>query len=516
LSVLELIPLRKLQMQNQKGLNNSEILYKVGGTSMTNMEAMHAAIEFHTNSSLESRLNYVVSAYGAGRHGQNILIEKGVTDLLLESKKTNEAGVFTEFVNGRDYRAKTQIVLKELRQINSMYANYGLNAEAADSFISNEVENALDYLNILNENNDNPITAKILARERLAAIGEIHSAFNLANTLNNQGTRAEFVNLSGFGINEDPSITVNQRIQQNIANLDGSKVKIITGYTGGTNGIMENYDRGYSEVTAALYAIECGVSILTILKEFALSSADPRIVKNVIQILQADYRFANELSMVGMEAIHPKIARMLEIAGINIGIKNILDLNNQGTLITNQNLEIKPSVQMVTGTPEVAIITLENPSMGQGTDYLFRMTKIFSGYNVLSLSTDANKISIVIESKEFNKNGIYKSLQNEFPIDDDNMLRIEEKSLIIVAGSNLNQKGLFARAAGALYNSDINIVAGSQPSNPNSMQFIVDRNEFENGIKALHYEFFEKSKVVTNSFKGTRSFSLSRAWSRNK
>jgi aspartate kinase len=503
-------------MPNQENSNKSEQLYKVGGTSMTNMEAVLAAIRFHTNSSPKSRLDYVVSAYGAGSHGQEISIKKGVTDLLLESKKTNEAGVFTEFVNGEDYRSKTQIALKQLRRINSIYVHHGLNVEVADKFIESEVENALNYLNILKENNDNPITAKILARERLAAIGEIHSAFNLANILNNQGIEAEFVDLSGFGINDNPNLTVIERIQQNIANLNESKVKIITGYTGGTNGIMENYDRGYSEVTAALYAIECGMPILTILKEFALSSADPKIVKNVVQILQADYRFANELSMVGMEAIHPKIARMLEKAGIKISVDNILNLKNPGTLISNQNLEFKPSVQMVTGTPQVAIITLENSSMGQGTDYLARMTKKFSGYNVLSLSTDANKISIVIESKEFNKNGIYKSLQNEFPIDEDNLLRIEEKSLIIVAGSNLNQKGLFARAAGALYNSDINIVAGSQPSNPNSMQFIVDRNEFENGIRALHYEFFEKSQIIKNSFDGTRSLSLSSAFKRIK
>jgi aspartate kinase len=255
---------------------------------------------------------------------------------------------------------------------------------------------------------------------------------------------------------------------------------------------MENYDRGYSEVTAALYAIECGAKILTILKEFALSSADPKIVKNVVQILQADYRFANELSMIGMEAIHPKIARMLDLAGIDISVKNILKIDSSATIISGKKIEYEPRVQMVTGTEKITIVTLENPLMGSGTNYLARIAQAFSGYNVLSISSDANKISIIIETKEFDKNGIKEKLESEFPNDDNNTLNYEGGSLIIAAGTNLNQKGIFARASKALGDSDINIISASQPSNPNSIQFAVAERDYRNGIQAIHREFVEK------------------------
>jgi aspartate kinase len=476
---------------NERARNNNEVI-KIGGTSMTNMAAVLSAIIFQAQDKPKAVNSFIVSAYGAGNPMESIIIPRGVTDLLLEGKKNNEAGIYTHFVEGGDYHSEIQKAIAEFRRINTMYERFGLNINNANEFIEEEFENSIQYLSQLRSETYNPKYANILARERLAAIGEIHAAFNLSIILTNRGLRNEFVNLSGFDCPSDPRLTIEQRVQQKIAGLNDYKIKIVTGYTGGINGIMENYDRGYSEVTAALYAIECGAKILTILKEFALSSADPKIVKNVVQILQADYRFANELSMIGMEAIHPKIARMLELAGIDISVKNILKLDSSATIISGKKIEYEPRVQMVTGTEKITIVTLENPSMGSGTNYLARIAQAFSGYNVLSISSDANKISIIIETKEFDKNGIKERLESEFPNDDNNTLNYEGGSLIIAAGTNLNQKGIFARASKALGDSDINIISASQPSNPNSIQFAVAERDYRNGIQAIHHEFVEK------------------------
>jgi aspartate kinase len=471
---------------------NQEVI-KIGGTSVTNMAAVLAAIIFQLEQSPDSTLNYIVSAYGAGNPAEGIMIPNGVTDLLLEGKKTNKPGIYTHFVEGGDYQSEIQKAIVEFRRINTMYEPFGLNVNEANKFIEQEFENSIQYLSQLRSETHFPKQVNMIARERLAVIGEIHSAFNLSNTITNRGLRNEFVNLSGFGRLDDPSLTIEQRIKQKITGFNDHKIKIVTGYTGGINGIMENYDRGYSEVTAALYAIECGAPILTILKEFALSSADPKIVRNVVQILQADYRFANELAMVGMEAIHPKIARMLELVDIDISVTNILRLDSQATIISGKKIEHAPRVQMVTGTEKITIVTLENPSMGSGTNYLARIAQAFSGYNVLSISSDANKISIIIETKEFDKNGIKEKLEGEFPSDDNNTLNYEDGSLIIAAGTNLNQKGIFARASKALGDSNINIISASQPSNPNSIQFAVARNDYKDGINAIHNEFIESS-----------------------
>jgi aspartate kinase len=488
LSVFELSHKNSSKMQNQEQLSRSEKLYKVGGTSMTNMAAILAAVISLINAYPESSLNYVVSAYGAGNHGKDVSLEKGVTNLLLENKKNeSEGGVYKTFVEGGDYKSDLQVVLKELRRINQMYYTFGLDVESADRFIEAEINNAAVYLEGLQPSE----SRNIMARERLAAIGEIQSAYNLANILKNKNIDVEFVNLSGFEQGANPNLTIDQRIHEVSQRfVPTTRVRIITGYTGGTDGLMKPFGRGYSEVTAAKIAIERKIKALTILKEFALSSADPKIVKNAIQIFKANYRLAAELALVGMEAIHPKIAAWLEKAGIDIQVQNIENLNNPGTLISSQEIDYPGEVQMVTGNDKVIAINLENAAMGVESGYVSRMSEILKNYNILFDSGDTSNKTFVISESEFNQNGLRLELEKEFPEKDGNKLSFEPKSLVVIAGSNLAIPGISARATKALNKSKINIDAMSQSIKQRSLPFIIDRQKYSQATIALHQEFF--------------------------
>jgi aspartate kinase len=96
-------------------------------------------------------------------------------------------------------------------------------------------------------NRDNVLLA---AREMLAAVGEAHSAFNSVAILKSKGVRARFMDLTGF--DDDDAITIDERIHKSFQGLDlGREVVVVTGYTKGIEGIMREFDRGYSEITSA-------------------------------------------------------------------------------------------------------------------------------------------------------------------------------------------------------------------------------------------------------------------------
>ncbi|MFP3442481.1 hypothetical protein R0K18_32590, partial [Pantoea sp. SIMBA_133] len=82
--------------------------------------------------------------------------------------------------------------------------------------------------------------------------------------------------------------------------------------------------RGYSEVTFATIAALTGAREAIIHKEFHLSSADPRLVgpENVRKIGRTNYDVADQLSNMGMEAIHPKAAKKLRQAGVPLRVAN--------------------------------------------------------------------------------------------------------------------------------------------------------------------------------------------------
>ena len=81
------------------------------------------------------------------------------------------------------------------------------------------------------------------------------------------------------GFHDADYLSIDERIRQAFAEIDCSRtVPIATGYTKGTEGIMREFDRGYSEVTFSKIAVAVDAAEAVIHKEYHLSSADPAIV----------------------------------------------------------------------------------------------------------------------------------------------------------------------------------------------------------------------------------------------
>ena len=104
---------------------------------------------------------------------------------------------------------------------------------------------------------------------------------------------------------------------------------------------MKAYDRGYSEVTFARIAAQTGAREAIIHKEFHLSSADPKIVgeDKVVRIGRTNFDVGDQLSNLGMEAIHPSAAKWLRRAEIPLRVTNAFDPGSPGTLIDSGEVD---------------------------------------------------------------------------------------------------------------------------------------------------------------------------------
>lgn len=418
---------------------------------------------------------FIVSAYG------------GVTNWLLEHKKTGEPGVYDFFVRGEDYQAELGKLLGKFIEINKTLKDIKLDQKIADDFITNRIKQSRDYLNSLAEvmasgyvNHQNILLA---AREILASIGEAHSAFNSVNILQNNGINATFVDLCGF--HDTEHLTIDKRIQKAFAGLDcSSTIPIVTGYTKGTEGIMREFDRGYSEVTFSKIAVEVKADEAVIHKEYHLSTADPMIVgiENSRPVGQTNYNVADQLADIGMEAIHPKASKPLEVSGINIRIKNTFEPDHPGTLITREYIGEKSMVEIVTGTDKVVAIEVHDPFMVGQVGFDLNMMKLIQKYNVSYIlkATNANSITTVIWEKDQDEK-LLEELRKGY-----HRITVKKVAIVSALGTNIAMPGALAKATGALYKNKINIECVSQSLMQVNMQFVIDRKDYKSAIIAMN------------------------------
>ncbi len=449
---------------------------KIGGTSMTALsDVIKNIILFErTGDQLYNRI-FVVSAFS------------GVTNLLLENKKTGEPGVYHNLANYKDFHKPLHDLIVQLKAINKSYEGIGLNIAEADAFIEKRINDAQTYLdnlaNILASGYVSKEGILQAAREILASIGESHSAFNFTNILQNMGINATLVDLSGF--NDHQSFTIDQRIKEDLKNINfKNTICIATGYTKGTEGIMREFDRGYSEVTFSKIAVEVMPHEAIIHKEYHLCTADPVLVgiDNCSPVGNTNYDVADQLADVGMEAIHPKASKPLEINNINLRIKNTFEPEHPGTLITREYICDTKRVEVITGTEKVVIIDIYDPSMVGTPGSDLQIMQLFFNFNVSYSfkATSANSISMVIWEKDFNKNLII-ALQEKFE-----KVTVENAAMVCLIGSNMDQPGLLAKSAAALADNNINIKSAGFALGKVNIQFLIAREDFKTAIIALN------------------------------
>ncbi|HEX4888928.1 MAG TPA: aspartate kinase, partial [Alphaproteobacteria bacterium] len=225
---------------------------KIGGTSIAATEQVfdNVLIGERTGASIYNRI-FVVSAYA------------GMTDLLLEHKKTGEAGVYGNFIaNDADcsWEQALDAVEGAMLAKNAEIFDRSKSRAGADAFVDERIRELRDCLNNvgqLREHGHFRLTEPLAdLREMLAAAGEAHSAHNTALLLRDRGVNGVFVDLSRWQ-GDRPSL--DERILQGLKNIDlNTQLPIVTGYALCQGGMVSRYDRGYSEITFSRAAVTTG------------------------------------------------------------------------------------------------------------------------------------------------------------------------------------------------------------------------------------------------------------------
>ena len=453
---------------------------KIGGTSMSRFGELldNIFIGNRSESEFYNRV-FVVSAYS------------GITNMLLEHKKTGESGVYQFFANGdSSWTDALDKVEARMCEINAEMAEFGLNVEAANEFIHERIsgiKSCLADLHRLCSYGHFQLNDYLLAvRELLSSIGEAHSAYNSVEILKSRDINAVFVDLTGWKDNRN--LTFQQKIEESFKEIVfDQSLCVATGYTKCSEGLMETFDRGYSEITFSKIACVTQAKEGIIHKEFHLCSGDPNVIgiDKVEVIGSTNFDVADQLADLGMEAIHPKASKDMENNDIPIRVKNAFEPEHSGTLISKTFKSEKHRVEMITGRTDLIAVEVMDPDMVGQSGYDYRICGHFAKYKIsyIAKNTNANTITHYITNKSKNVDKLIVALKEEFPTAH---IRMENVALVAAIGSNMSHPGLLAKATGNLANAGINILAVDQCMRQVNMQFIIEISDFTEAVKALH------------------------------
>jgi len=458
---------------------------KIGGTSMSRFGDVmkNVIVGNRKGDQLYNRI-FVVSAYG------------GITNMLLEDKKTGEPGIYGLFAqDDKRYLEALEATRVKMLEFNRSFANIGLDLAQADEFVNERMDGIKvclqDLMRLRTFGHFSHSDYLPATREFLSAVGEAHSAFNSVLTLLANGINAVFVDLTGW--KETDELNFEARVKQGFSGIDFAKcIPIATGYAKCKEGIMKRFDRGYSEITFSKIAVGTDAAEGIIHKEFHLCTGDPKLigVDNVKIIGNTNFDIADQLSDMDMEAIHSKASKEMEMKQIPIRIKNCFDPEHPGTLISHDYVSPTPRVEMICGRKDLIAIEVHDPEMvGEpGYDYKLLKSLADNGINYIAKNTNANTITHLVPGKSKNLDKCIADLKHRFPAA---TIATQEVGIVSVIGSNMKIPGVLAKAAKSLADAGINVLALDQSMRQVNIQFIVERQDFGASQIALHRTLVE-------------------------
>lgn len=448
-------------------------------------------------SRLDELLDTLFIASGADdvRYGRVFVVSAfaGITDLLLEHKKTGEPGVYARFTADGGHawhdaltRAEDAMTAEQHRLL-----SHPADLQQASDFVRDRIDGArnclVDLQRLCSYGHFRMEDHLLKIRELLSGLGEAHSALVASLLLRRAGVNARLVDLTGWRDQRD--VDLEERLGTAMDDVDtATEMPIVTGYAQCREGLMREFDRGYSEVTFSRLAARIGADEAIIHKEFHLSSADPKLVgaDKVRKLGRTNYDVADQLANMGMEAIHPQAARVLRRAKVPLRVTNAFDFEDPGTLIDDEPAD-RAAVEIVTGLDIIALELFEQDMVGvKGYDAAVLDVLARHNVRIVSKVSNANTITHYVDAQAKVMHRVEAELSRLYP---SAQVSSRPMGMASVIGRDLDGLAVLSRGLQAIAGAGMEAIGATQGPRNVDVQFILDRKTLKPVIAALHDAF---------------------------
>ena len=459
-------------------------ILKFGGTSVGSAENIRRIAEIVLNQ--QEKIIVVVSALG------------GVTDLLLSAARNAAAGnnVNRELLA---IRARHEEIISNL-----FTAAYGTHTNDALKPLFEELEKIVQGVTLIGE-----LTPKTL--DKVLGFGERLSAVVMSNFLNVPllDSLSLIKTDRNFGkANVDFELTYKliSEACQKIAQF-----AVAPGFiSSASDGSMTTLGRGGSDYTAALFAAAVNATQLEIWTDVdGFMTADPRVISKAYTIPMLTYSEAMELSHFGAKVIYPPTILPVYQKNIPIHIKNTLNPNGDGTLITQSETVSKDHpIKGISSISGISLFTIQGLGMVGVTGISMRLFGALAHKEInvilISQASSENSISFAIDSHfaEIAHQAISVEFDREIASGRISKLACEnELSILAIVGENMKHSaGIAGKLFHTIGKNGINVVAIAQGASEQNISWVVKHSDLRKTLNVVHEAFFLSPYVELNIF----------------
>ncbi|MBW1821660.1 MAG: aspartate kinase, partial [Deltaproteobacteria bacterium] len=437
----------------------------------------------------------------------DLLPEKGVGNIVVVSALYGITDILIDSMSvAIEDDSKISNIISRIKSHHMLVARHLIHSAAAmKTFGQNfnkllaELERLYYGLNFIQE-----ITPKI--NDVISSFGERLSALLLSSVLRAQGAKAIYRMPHDIGIITDGKFgdaaanlkKTGENFQKTLLPMiKKNLILFIPGFYGvSERGDITAFGRGGSDYSAAVIAMASGSESLEVWKDVdGFLSADPKIIPESQLIPELSYDEAAELSYFGAKILHPRTVEPLRKKRLIIAVKNTLNPDVVGSVITHRRRVLTPVVKSVAYTNDIGILKVHSSGVGARLGILSLVSGALAEneINIKSVVTSQTCISLLLALKDLEPGR--KVLMGIKPRPFRRLEKIDNVALISVVGEGLSTRpGIAAKCFTATAGCNVNVEMIAFGPSRVALYFIVQKKHLRRAVAAIHSTFFSSPR----------------------
>jgi aspartate kinase len=324
---------------------------------------------------------------------------------------------------------------------------------------------------------------------QIVAQGELLSTYMFNNYLNQEGISSEllpalsFMRIDAF---KEPDLDyIEKNFQQVLRNTEDSQIYITQGFIClNETGEISNLQRGGSDYTATIIGAAIKAEEVQIWTDIdGMHNNDPRYVENTKPISNLSFDEAAELAYFGAKILHPQTVTPVRADGIPVRLKNTMNPDAYGTLISSKTSE--NGIKAIAAKDNITAIKIKSARMLQAHGFLKKVFEIFETYktSIDMITTSEVAVSLTIDDDK-NLDKILVELEKIATIEVD-----KNQSIVCLVGHSIVNHQDTYKLFQIL--QDVKIRMISYGGSNNNISLLIDTKHKISALQKLNNYLFE-------------------------